>query len=293
MQEYHVTATGHSLNYLPEYIATEQGFFADAGLLVTASVPKPWDLVLEDLRGGKAQAALGGIWVPSMYMGRSTRFVPFAQIANRAPLALVGRGDFDWDAMRGKTVLMKGSNGASVGLYMKMVLRENGIEPKDLNYIQDLDGAMLSELFLGGMGDYLVIDYPGALKLAAGGGCHVVQAFPNTGGDIPWSVYYATEGADIAQQTAFCTALDRAMRWIRANDAGDYAGFLGRTFPNLPVDVLVGVTREYVACGTWTTPRINPEGYARWQTGIADGHLVPAPIAYDDLIDPRPTEGLQ
>lgn len=295
MQEFHITATGHSLNYLPEYIAVGQGFFEEEGLTVTASVPRPWDVVLDDLRDGRAQAALGGIWVPSMYLGRAARYVPFAQIANRAPLALVGRHPaeaFAWGAVRGKTVLMKGSNGASVGLYLKMVLREQGIAPTDLNYIQDLDGAMLSELFIGGMGDYLVVDYPSALKLAAQGGCHVVQAFPMTGGDIPWSVYYAPEGADPDAQMRFCRALDTAMRWIRTHDAGDYAAFLGRTFPKLPVDLLVRVTREYVGCGMWTSPRINADGYARWQVGIRDGHLVPETIDYDTLIDSRPTAAL-
>jgi len=295
MQRYHVTATGRSLNYLPEYVAADRGFFAEEGLTVTASVPRPWDLVLDDLRGGRADAALGGIWVPSMYLGRSTRFVPFAQIANRAPLALVGREDtatFSWQAMRGRTVLMKGSNGASVGLYMKMVLREEGVDPATVNYIQDLDGAMLSELFLGGMGDYLIIDYPGALKLAAGGGCRIVQAFPISGGDIPWSVYYAPEGADISQQAAFCRGLGKAMTWIRDTDPDDYADFLAATFPNLPLDILLRVTRDYVSCGMWTSPRINPDGYARWQSGIAQGHLVQAPIAYDELNDPRPTEAL-
>ncbi|SMO97707.1 ABC transporter substrate-binding protein [Paracoccus laeviglucosivorans] len=288
MQDFHITATGHSLNYLPEYVAGEQGFFEDEGLRVTASVPRPWDIVLDDLRQGRAEAALGGIWVPSMYLGRATRFVPFAQIANRAPLALVGREPADkflWSGMAGKTALMKGSNGASVGLYLKMMLREQGVDPKALNYVQDLDGAMLSELFVGGLGDYLVIDYPGALKLVADGPYTIVQAFPMTGGDIPWSVYYATEGADPAAQAGFCRALGRAMSWIRKNDSGDYADFLARTFPRLPVEVLVRVTREYVGCNMWTSPRINPEGYARWQQGLADGHLIAAPIPYDTLID--------
>lgn len=295
MQGFPITATGHSLNYLPEYVAAEEGFFEAEGLRVTATVPRPWDQVLDDLRDGSAAAALGGIWVPSMYLGRGARFTPFAQMAARAPLALVGREraeDFSWPALRGRVVLMKGSNGASVGLYVKMVLAEQGIDPAGLGFIQDLDGAMLSELFLGGMGDYLVVDYPSAVLMAAGGACHVVQAFPITGGDVPWSVYYALGEGGAQQQDrqgAFCRALDGAMRWVRERDPEDYVGFLERTFPRLPADVLVRVTREYVAHGMWTSPRIDPVGYARWQGGIAAGHLVCAPIAYDALVDPVPT----
>jgi NitT/TauT family transport system substrate-binding protein len=79
------------------------------------------------------------------------------------------------------------------------------------------------------------------------------------------------------------------MEWIRANDPEDYASFLGETFPNLPVEILVSAARTYVAHGMWTTPRIDPKGYARWQDGIAAGHLTAAPLPYERLIDPLPT----
>ena len=70
MQHFKISATGHSVNYLPEYVASWQGFFAAEGLAVSADVPNPWDLVLADLASGKANAALGGIWVPAMHFGR-------------------------------------------------------------------------------------------------------------------------------------------------------------------------------------------------------------------------------
>lgn len=295
MLDFHISATGHSLNYLPEYVAVRQGFFEEEGLRVTASVPKPWDLVLDALRNGSAQAALGGIWVPSMYLGRADRFTPFAQIAARAPLAIVGREkaeEFAWEKLPGKVALMKGSNGASVGLFFKQCLCEHAIEPGRLGYIQDLDGAMLSELFEGGMGDYLVIDYPGAMKMEAEGRGRVVQALPVTGGNVPWSVYYAIgESTPERQevQTRFSRALSRGMDWIKANEPGDYADFLAKTFPNLPLSVLLSAARTYVTHGMWTTPRIDGEAYARWQKGIAHGNLTAAPIAYDALIDPVPT----
>lgn len=299
MLDFHISATGHSLNYLPEYIAVRQGFFENEGLRVTASVPRPWDLVLEALREGTAQAALGGIWVPSMYLGRSTRFTPFAQLAARAPLAVVGREnpeDFAWEELPGKVALMKGSNGASVGLFFKQCLREHNIDPGHLGYIQDLDGAMLSELFQGGMGDYLVIDYPNALRMEAEGLGRVVQALPVTGGNIPWSVYYALGESNPERQevqTRFARALNQGMEWIRANDPENYAGFFGETFPGLPLEIALRATRAYIDHDMWTTPRIDPQAYSRWQHGVAAGHLTAAPIPYEQLIDPAPTRQWQ
>ncbi len=295
MQDFHVTATGHSLNYLPEYIAGWQGFFADEGLQVAATVPSPWDLVLSDIDHAKADAALGGIWVPSMFHGRGKRYTPFAQVAARAPLAVVGREraeDFDWARMPGKTVAMKGSNGASVGLYVKMLMRENGLDPRSVNFIQDLDGKMLSDLFVGGMADYLVIDYPSAVTLAARYPVHVVTALSVDGGNIPWSVYYAPGESDATRletQARFCRALGLGMQWILDHEAAGYRDFLVTTFPKFDGDLLVKLTDTYRKIGMWTTPRIDRDAYDRWQTGIADGHLTTAPIAYDALIDGRAT----
>ncbi|MGV0908129.1 ABC transporter substrate-binding protein [Martelella sp. FOR1707] len=295
MQTFHISATGHSLNYLPEYVAVDQGFFEEEGLKVTAEVPSPWDRVLDDIGTGKAEAALGGIWVPSMFHGRGKRYVPFAQVAARAPLAIVGReppAEFEWTALAGRTIAMKGSNGASVGLFIKMLLRENGVDPKAVNFVQDLDGRMLTDLFTGGMGDYLVIDFPSAVTLETAGGGHVVQPLPVTGGNVPWSVYYSEgEPNDERRDThaRFARALGRGMDWILDHEAEDYRDFLAATFPKFAPDLLVKLTDIYCANGMWTSPRIDSDAYQRWQVGICDGHLTDAPIPYATLIDQRPT----
>jgi NitT/TauT family transport system substrate-binding protein len=296
MEKFHVTATGHSLNYLPEYIAKRHGFFAAHDLAVTVSVPRPWDLVLDELRDGTADAALGGVWVPSMYNGRVRRYTAFAQIANRAPLALIGRqrtNDFGIYDTVGKTVLMKGSNGASVGLYFKMLLRESGIDPRDVDYIQDLDGAMLGSLFAGGMGDYLLVDNLSARALVERhDSLRIEMEMVSDGGDIPWSVYYReTETITpevLDAQRRFCAALGEGMDWVMSNDAETFREELAELFPAVPADVAVELTNVFRRDGMWATPVVSPHGYDRWQKGISDGHLVREPLPYESMIDSAP-----
>jgi NitT/TauT family transport system substrate-binding protein len=294
-EPFRVAATGHSLNYLPEYVAVAQGFFAEEDLVVDAVVPKPWDLVLDELAAGTSAVALGGIWVPSMYLGRAARYTPFAQVAARAPLALLGReaeGDFDWENLRGATVMMKGSNGASVGMFLKLLLAENGVDEHDVRFVQDLDGAMLSDLFVGGMGDYLVIDYPNAANLARQHPVSLVFRMAKDGGNVPWSVYYSLgEPTEHAREThtKFSRALGRGMDWIMAHDASEYGDLLGSLFPAVPVPLLIALANEYRSWGMWTTPTIDRDAYDRWQGGIARAGLTAAPIPYADLIDPLPT----
>lgn len=294
MERFHVTATGHSLNYLPNYVAAAQDYFEEEGLAVSETVPSPWDRVLDHIGEGSAEAALGGIWVPSMFHGRGRRLVPFAQVSNRAPLALVGREDpegFDLTRLIGCTVSMKGSNGASVGMYLKMLLREAGIDPKAVNYIQDLDAGILKSCFVGGMGDYLLIDLPGALAMERAESGRVMVKFAESGGAIPWSVYYTDGEADPSDSrpARFARALGRGMDWINARPAGDFADFLAETYPAILPEISVEVVDLYRAVGMWTSPRIGVDSYGRWQTGIADAHLTDGPIAYDDLIDGGPT----
>lgn len=67
MESFRLTATGHNLNYLPQYIAQRHGLFHEKGLELVTTIPVPWDGVLDALADGSTDMALGGIWVPSMY----------------------------------------------------------------------------------------------------------------------------------------------------------------------------------------------------------------------------------
>jgi NitT/TauT family transport system substrate-binding protein len=296
MERFHVTATGHSLNYLPEYIAQRHGFFREQGLEVTVTVPRPWDHVLDELADGTADAALGGIWVPSTYHKRVRNYTAFAQVANRAPLALVGRGDtkdFKLSQVTGRTILMKGSNGASVGLFIKMLLRENGIDPKSVDYVQDLDGVMLGELFAGGMGDYLLVDNLSARALVKRNpGISIAMEMVSHGGEIPWSVYYretsTIDSKVLDAQKRFCVALGKAMDWVQEHDAETFRDELAELFPGVPLDAAVELTNVFRRDGMWTTPVVSRTGYERWQRGIADGHLVDEPLAYDAIVNDGP-----
>ena len=94
----------------------------------------------------------------------------FVQVANRCPLAILRRSsprEFKLAEITGKTVLMKPGGGASVGLFFKMLLRENRIDARSVGYIQDLDGKMLSDLFQGGMADYFITDNLSARAMAS------------------------------------------------------------------------------------------------------------------------------
>ncbi|KAF9250252.1 hypothetical protein DTO006G1_1640 [Penicillium roqueforti] len=295
MQPFNLTATGHNLNYLPEYIARRHGFFEEQGLDVKVSIPNPWDGVLDALADGTADMALGGIWVPAMYRNRVKDYTVFAQIANRCPLALLCRSpakDFKIADVAGKTVLMKGIGGASAGLFFKMFLRENKVDHRSVDYIQDLDGKMLGELFEGGMGDYFVTDNLSAKAMSERNPKISVAMQMVSQGEIPWSVYYqetatiTPEGLDA--QRRFCLGLRKGIEWVLEHDAESYKDELVELFPNIPVDVAVAVTNSFRRDGMWTTPIIPRPAFDRWQLGLAEAQLLEEPFLYENLVNDGP-----
>lgn len=299
MQPFHLTATGYNLNYLPEYIALRHGFFLEQGLDVTVNIPTPWDGVLDALADGTADMALGGIWVPSMYHDRVKNYTVFAQIANRCPLALLrrGNGPFKLSDVAKKTVLMKSGGGASVGLFFKMLLRENNIDARSIDYIQDLDGVMLGNLFQGGMGDYFVTDNLSALAMAASNPDISIAMEMVSQGDVPWSVYYRETETITPQildaQRRFCIALQKGIDWVLQHDANSFRDELAELFPKVPIDVAVDVTNGFRNSGMWTTTVVPHNGFNRWQHGLRDARLVDEPLAYQTLVDDKPARASQ
>jgi NitT/TauT family transport system substrate-binding protein len=302
MHTFNLTATGYNLNYLPEYIALRHGFFREQGLDVIVKIPTPWDGVLDELAAGRAEMALGGAWVPSMYRGRVQDYTILGQIANRCPLAILRRSsaaseDFKVSDMAGSTVLMKSIGGAAAGFFTKMLLREHGVDPSKVDYIQDLDGTMLGRLFEGGMGDFFVTDNLSARTMAARNPKVVIAMECVTQGEVPWSVYYQeaskiTPEASSLQQSFFL-GLRKGIEWVLAHDAASFQDELAELFPNSPLDVVVSLTDSFRRCGMWKSVVVPPAAFDRWQNGLSDVRLIDRPIEYKLLVNAEAAEAAQ
>jgi NitT/TauT family transport system substrate-binding protein len=293
LEEFRISATGHSLNYLPEYLATKLGYFEAEELTVTATVPSPWTRVLDDLDCGSADAALGGIWVPSMYHRRGKEYKVWAQVSARCPLALIARASraeslFDLSELSGRVVLVTGGNGASPFIYFRSVLDRAKVADSDMTFVHDLATPMLTELFTGGMGDYLLVDVLTAEKVASSGTGKIVYYFAESAGGVPWSVYYSPlqpDGSVDPRVQRFTRALARAMAWILSHEAIELGPILAGLFPATNADTLIRTLDRYRNWAMWDTPRIDPIAFESWQLAIARAGLIEAPLTYDEIID--------
>jgi len=295
MDRFHVSATGRAVNYLPEYVACELGYFRDVDLEVTAEVPQPWTKVLDHINAGAAQAALGGVWVPLMYRARVRDYFAFAQVSGRCPMAIVHRNSgkpFRWDSLYDNVVLVTGGNGSSPFLYLSGLLYRAGVEAARIRFVHDLSTPMLAELFVGGMGDALVVDAVTAERVTRAHKGVGYLSFAEAGGPVPWSVYYSVpelldRGDDLAGR--FAAGLARGMAWVQEHDGDDARDVVRKCWPDADPGIVVDVINLFRRHGMWDRgARIGEDALHGWQDVIARAGFIDRPTAYDEIVDPRP-----
>lgn len=295
MTKLNISATGVSINYMPEYLADKLGYFAEVGLEVSSYAPSPWTQVLKDIDSGKYHCVVGGIWVPLIYKRWAKNYFAFAKIASRCPLTIVSRnalnGEFSWKLLEHKTVLVSGGNGASPGLFVSGCANEGGADVSKIHFIHDFTAPMLYELFAGGMGDFVVLKSELAVNLVNLGKGHIAAELALHGGDVPWSVYYGTpEFINHPDNLAgrFTLALQRATTWLLSHSGEDCREILLKNWPGVDLEKSIKIVDKYLKVGMWDkTVDIKEQELTRWQGFLVRGKVIDKIFGYDEIIDRR------
>jgi NitT/TauT family transport system substrate-binding protein len=154
----------HSIFYAPQYVAIEEGYFAEEGIDLELVTGFGADKTMTAVVSGDADIGFMGSEA-SIYAyneGAADYAVNFAQLTQRAGNFLVARQempDFSWDDLRGKNVL-GGRKGGMPEMVFEYILKQNGIDPAaDLNIDQSIDFGSTAAAFSGGQGEYTVEFY--------------------------------------------------------------------------------------------------------------------------------------
>lgn len=299
MDKLHISATSVAMNYLPEYLAVELGYFKEVDLEVTSEAPADWTDVLRHVDSGRADIVLGGIWVPSIYKKRVKDYFAFAKVTSRFSSLLLGREprrveDFKWTDLEGKTVLIPGSGGASGGMYFPCCAREGGADAEKINVIYDFPSDILSECFLGGWGDMISLMAHAAAQMVETGKAHIIADLTTWNKSVPWSVYYAT--AEFFQDPGrlellgrYTLGLQKGVTWLLEHDAAECVDLLTAKWPKVPAKAAVETINMLRRQGMWdTTVRIKEDELKRWEGFMVDTYVIDRPLDYDEIVDRRP-----
>lgn len=249
----------HSIFYAPQYVAIENGYFKEEGIDLKLTTGFGADKVMTSLVTGAADIGFMGS-ESSIYIyaeGEQDYAVNFAQLTQRAGNFLVSRQeepDFQWEDLKGKTVL-GGRAGGMPEMVFEYILRQNGIDPlEDLNIVQNIDFGLTAAAFTSNDADYTVEFEPHATKLEQEGAGHVVASLGVDSGYVPYTAYcvrksYLEENKDLIQR--FTNALQKGMEYVNSHSAEEIAGVIAPQFSDTDEKTIAVIVDRYKAQDTW------------------------------------------
>jgi NitT/TauT family transport system substrate-binding protein len=254
-----ITESAPAIKFAAQYAAQALGYFSDERLAVVEGVDAgpggSW--LASNLLTGKADIALGGIWLPMLYKQAGLADDrPFAALCHANPAVLIGRrppdGAFAWRELTGRRVLLAMAV-TSQWMFLEGVLREQGIDPGGIRFVKDLHLATQRELWRAGYGDYFFVEPSVAEELQAEGSC-VVTTLAASAGPVPWSVYYAPARALAEAESPvwrFRRAIDRATAFLAGCAATKAAEILAPRFPKTSREAIAGAVEHLRRSGVW------------------------------------------
>lgn len=250
----------HSIFYAPQYVAIEEGYFAEEGLDLTLVTGFGADKVLTALISGEADIGFMGAEA-SIYAyqeGATDPAVNFAQLTQRAGNFLVAREempDFKWEDLKGKKVL-GGRKGGMPEMVFEYILKNNGIDPAaDLEIDQSIDFGSTAAAFTGDASAAFTVEFePSATALEKEGAGYVVASLGVDSGYVPYTSYSAktsflNENPQVIQ--SFTTALQKGMDYVQSHTPEEIAQVIAPQFPETDLDTLTTIVTRYYEQDTW------------------------------------------
>ena len=249
----------HSIFYAPQYVAIEEGYFAEEGLDLTLVTGFGADKTMTAVISGEADIGFMGAEA-SIYAyqeGATDPVVNFAQLTQRAGNFLVAREempDFTWDDLRDKRVL-GGRKGGMPEMVFEYILKNNGIDPsKDLEIDQSIDFGSTGAAFAEGNGDFTIEFEPSATALETEGKGYVVASLGTDSGYVPYTAYsakksYLDKHPEII--LSFTNALQKGMDFVQIHTPEEIASVIAPQFPETDLKTITAIVKRYYEQNTW------------------------------------------
>ncbi len=283
----------HSIFYAPQYAAIELGYFEEEGIDLELVCGFGADKTMTALLSGDADIGFMGSEA-SIYTysgGAADAPVNFAQLTQRAGNFLVAREDikdFKWSDLIGKDVL-GGRKGGMPEMVFEYILKQNGIDPSEVNIDQSIDFGSTAAAFSGGQADFTVEFEPGATTLEKEGAGYVIASLGTDSGYVPYTAYCAKssfleEHADVVQ--AFTNALQKGMDYVNTHTPEEIAEVIAPQFAETDSDTLTAIVTRYHEQDTWKEDLIfEKDSFELLQDILESAGELENRVPYEDLVN--------
>lgn len=233
-----------SMLYLPLYVGLDQGFFTQEGLDLTKETAGSPSAALSATISHSADFSLHGPEWAAIAASKGAPVDIIANVVNGAAVWIATTADFPYHAvadLKGQKVVAGQMPTTSTSLFMKL-LKENGLDAeKDVDMIQVPIGTEPGP-FMAGQAKIAVMYEPGLDQVVAKG-MKVVVSFPQLYGPYAFSSITARTDVDPDKAQRLVNGLERALRFMHADEARTIA-IAKQEFPTLdPAVVEAAVVR--------------------------------------------------
>ena len=284
----------HSIFYAPQYVAIEEGYFAEEGLDLTLVTGFGADKTMTAVISGDADIGFMGAEA-SIYAyqeGATDPVMNFAQLTQRAGNFLVAREempDFTWDDLKGKKVL-GGRKGGMPEMVFEYILKNNDLDPEtDLTIDQSIDFGSTAAAFTGDTSaDFTVEFEPSATLLEQEGTGYVVASLGTDSGYVPYTSYSAKASfLEDHPKTIqkFTNALQKGMDYVSTHSPEEIATVIAPQFPETDLATVTAIVTRYYQQDTWKDNLIfNEESFQLLQDILQDAGELSRRTEYTDLV---------
>lgn len=284
----------HSIFYAPQYVAIENGYFADEGLELTVTNGFGADKVMTALISGDADIGFMGS-ESSIYVyaeGSDDYAVNFAGLTQRAGNFLVGReanDNFEWSELKGKTVI-GGRAGGMPQMLFEYILKKNNIDPEtDLEILQNVDFGSTSAAFTSGIGDYTVEFEPSATLLEQQSEGHVIASLGVESGYVPYTAYcakksYIEKNSETIEK--FTRAIYKGQKWVKSHTSREIAEAIQSFFPSTSIESIEKSVQSYKDIDAWNeTPVLKEESFDKLQLIMTEAGELTQKAPYNKIVN--------
>ena len=290
----------HSIFYAPQYVAIEEGYFAEEGLDLTLVTGFGADKTMTAVISGEADIGFMGAEA-SVYAyqeGATDPVVNFAQLTQRAGNFLVAREempDFKWEDLKGKKVL-GGRKGGMPEMVFEYILKKNSIDPqKDLTIDQSIDFGSTAAAFTGDDSAAYTVEFePSATILEKEGAGYVVASLGEASGYVPYTSYsakvsYMKENPEIIQK--FTNALQKGMDYVQIHTPEEIAEVIAPQFKETDIETITAIVKRYYDQDTWKENLIfEKDSFELLQDILEDAGELSQRVNYEELVQTSSAE---
>ncbi len=288
-----LTEVAHSIFYAPMYVAIENGYFKEEGLLITLVNGLGADKTMTAVLSGDSEIGFMGS-ESSIYVyqeGAKDYVVNFAQLTQRAGNFLVSRDldeEFQWENLKGKTVL-GGREGGMPEMIFEYILKQKGLQPQtDLTIIKNIDFGYTAEAFSSGEGDYTVEFEPAAEALELEGKGKIVASLGVESGMVPYTAFsakksYINENPEVIQ--SFTNAIQKGIDYVVTHTPEEIAQVIKPQFDETDIKIIEAIVERYYSQDTWKDNTIfEKESFDLLQDILNDSNVLNEYVPYEDLV---------